>query len=47
MISKGDVVLFEVEQGDVACVMGKITMRGSENAGDSRNSDNENKGGRT
>lgn len=46
-ISKGDVVLFEVEQGEVAAVMGKIAMRGCEDDRDSRNSDREDQGGRT
>lgn len=44
-IIKGDVILFEVEPGEVAAVMGKISLRGSENAGNSRNSDREDKGG--
>lgn len=30
-ISKGDIVCFEVEPGQVACIMGKIKLRGPEN----------------
>jgi len=37
-IRAGDIVLFEVEPGEVACIMGKITLRGIENGGNSRNS---------
>lgn len=44
-ISKGDIVLFEVEQGEVACVMGKITLRGVDYERDKANSDIKNKGG--
>jgi len=43
-IRAGDIVLFEVEPGEVACIMGKITLRGSENAGDRTNSDKKDQG---
>lgn len=36
-ITKGDIVLFEVELGEVACIMGKITLRDSESNGDKGN----------
>ena len=38
-ISKGDMLLFEVEPGDVAAVVGKLTLRGPENAENKRSSD--------
>lgn len=44
-ISKGDIVLFEVEQGEVACIMGKITLRGVDCDRDKRNSGRKHKGG--
>ena len=46
-ISKGDIVLFEVEQGDVAAVMGKINLRGCENERNQRNSNRTDNGGGT
>jgi len=46
-IVKGDILLFEVETGDVAAVVGKLALRGSEHGRDSTNSDREHKGGRT
>ena len=39
-IERGDLVLFEVEQGDVAAVVGKLALRGSESGPDKRDTDN-------
>lgn len=35
-IVKGDLLLFELDRGDDAAVVGKLSMRGSENAKDKR-----------
>jgi len=43
---KGDVLLFEVKVGDVAAIVGKANLRGSENVGDTGNSGREDRGGR-
>ena len=45
-VVRGDLLLFEVEQGDVAAVVGKISLRGSENGKDARNRDREDQGRR-
>jgi len=44
-ISSGDIVLFEVEEGDVHAIMGKILLRGSEDGRGKGNSHREDKGG--
>jgi len=44
-IVKGDILLFEVESGDVAAVVGKIALRGIENGRDTGNSDRKDQGG--
>lgn len=41
---KGDILLFEVEVGDSAAIVGKLSLRGSENVRDRGNSDRSNKG---
>ena len=40
-ISRGDMLLFEVEPGDDAAVVGKLTLRGSESGQNNRSADGE------
>jgi len=44
---KGDVILFEVEVGDVAAIVGKSSLRGIDYAGDKGHSNRKDKGGGT
>jgi len=46
-IVKGDILLFEVETGDVAAVVGKLALRGVDSGRDSTHSDRKDSGGRT
>ena len=44
---KGDVLMFEVDVGDVAAVVGKSSLRGIDHGRDSRNTDRKDRGGGT
>lgn len=46
-IVRGDLLLFEVEPGDVAAVVGKMALRGIDNERDNANSNRRDSGGRT
>lgn len=44
-IVKGDILLFEVEPGEVAAVVGKLALRGVEHGRDNANKDRRDTGG--